>query len=825
MTATETTPAIVEFRSGKKKQLCYHCGDVCDDSIQVEEKPFCCTGCKQVYLLLNENNLCSYYDLDKNPGLKARGKFSGERFAYLDDPSIIKQLSHFYSEQQVNISFSLPQMHCSSCVFLLENLHKIDPGVTHSRVNFQRKEIFVTFNPTVISLRKLVELLAFIGYEPAISLDQAQDRSEDNKPLRKSRFNRIQVFRIGVAGFCFANIMMTSFPEYLSSGHVEESLKGIFTWLNFGLSLPVLFFASAGIFESAWKGLRQRTINIDAPIVLAILVTFGRSYYEIFTGTGAGYLDSGTGIVFFMLIGRWFQSKTYDSLSFDRDYRSYFPLGVTIVTSNNVAGYQLREEKNIPVTKLKEGDRIIIRNNEMIPADAILLKGDARVDYSFVNGENTPVEKQNGQLLYAGGRQTGTAIELEVKRKVSQSYITELWNNDVFRQGKKVKESFLDPWSRYFTLALFSIALAAVLFWWVKDPNNILPALTSVLIVACPCSLLLSGTFTNGNMLRIFGRNKMYMKNAGVIESLAETNDIVFDKTGTITEPALSRLQYHGIPLTQSEKEMIVLLAGQSSHPLGKLIAAQLDAVPQSGYLLNGFSESSGKGVEATIDGIYVKLGSPAFLNMTSADGTQTTAVHIQVGNEYKGYFGFNNHYRKGIRKTMDALRNNGYTLHVLSGDNDTEMDNLRYIFGEQTNIRFRQLPVDKLEYIKELQQKGRKVLMVGDGLNDAGALMQADTGVAVNDSNTQFTPACDAILDGSRVSDLNRFMQYARSGKKIIAASFALSILYNFVGLSFAVSASLSPMVAAILMPASSISIVLFVTIAGNLVGKKFSL
>lgn len=825
MTATETTPAIVEFHSGKKKQLCYHCGDICDDSIYIDDKPFCCNGCEQVYLLLNENNLCSYYDLDKNPGIKARGKFTSERFAYLDDATIIRQLSHFYSDNQANITFSLPQMHCSSCVFLLENLHKINPGVTHSRVNFQRREIFISFNPSVIALRKLVELMAFIGYEPAISLKQAEDKPEENKPNRKSRFNRIQVFRIGVAGFCFANIMMMSFPEYLSSGNVEDSLKGIFAWLNFGLSLPVLLFASAGIFESAWKGLRQKTVNIDAPIALAIMVTFGRSYYEIFSGTGAGYLDSGTGIVFFMLIGRWFQDKTYDSLSFDRDYRSYFPLGVTIVTNNNVSGYQLREEKNIPVTRLKEGDRIIIRNNEMIPADAILLKGHARVDYSFVNGENTPVEKTTGELLYAGGRQTGTAIELEVKRKVSQSYITELWNNDIFRQGKKVKESFLHPWSRYFTLALFSIAFAAVLFWWVKNPANILPALTSVLIVACPCSLLLSGTFTNGNMLRIFGRNKMYMKNAGVIESFAETNDIVFDKTGTITEPALSRLQYHGVPLTRQEKEMIVLLAGQSSHPLGKLIASQLDAEPQSGCLLSGFTESSGKGVEATVDGVYVKLGSPAFLNMSAADGTQTTAVHIQVGTDYKGYFGFNNHYRKGIRKTVDELRRQGYTLHVLSGDNDTEMENLRYIFGEETNIRFRQLPVDKLEYIKALQSKGRKVLMVGDGLNDAGALMQADTGVAVNDSNTQFTPACDAILDGSRVSNLDLFISYAKAGRKIIGASFILSILYNFVGLSFAVSASLSPIVAAILMPASSISIVLFVTIAGNLVGRKFSL
>ncbi len=466
-------------------------------------------GCKQVYLLLNENDLCSYYNLDKTPGIKAKGKFTSGRFEYLDDESLIKKLVQFSSESRMNITFSLPQMHCSSCVFLLENLHRIDAGIITSRVNFQRKEVFISYNPSEITLRKVVELLAFIGYEPTISLNDLGNGQITAEPgKRLSRFKRNQIYSIGVAGFCFSNIMMLSFPEYLSSGHIDDGLKETFAWLNVVLSIPVLFFCSSAIFGSAWKGLRQRYINIDAPIALAIIVTFARSYYEIISGNGAGYLDSGSGIVFFMLIGRWFQDKTYESLSFDRDYRSYFPLGVTVITENKSSGYALREEKNIPVTKLKKGDRIIIRNEEMIPADAILLKGNANVDYSFVNGENTPVEKNNGDLVYAGGKQIGTAIELQVIHEASQSYITELWNNDVFKGPKSRTESFIHPWSRYFTMALFSIAIAAVVYWWIMNPSNILPALTSVLIVACPCSLLLSDTFTNGNMLRIFGKNK-----------------------------------------------------------------------------------------------------------------------------------------------------------------------------------------------------------------------------------------------------------------------------------------------------------------------------
>ncbi|MFT3981509.1 MAG: heavy metal translocating P-type ATPase metal-binding domain-containing protein [Ferruginibacter sp.] len=185
---------------------CYHCGEPCSaEDIQVNERHFCCTGCSQVYLLLNENNLCAYYDLDKNPGITAKGKFVSARFAYLDDTTVIEKLAAFRSNEQVNIHFSLPQMHCASCIFLLENLHKINSGVIRSQVHFEKKEIFVSYDPRQLSLRKLVELLAFIGYEPAISLD-------DNGAVTKNKFNKARIIELGVAGFCFSNIMMLSFP-------------------------------------------------------------------------------------------------------------------------------------------------------------------------------------------------------------------------------------------------------------------------------------------------------------------------------------------------------------------------------------------------------------------------------------------------------------------------------------------------------------------------------------------------------------------------------------------------------------------------------------
>lgn len=762
--------------------------------------------------MLNENNLCSYYNFEKNPGIKVKGKFLSERFSYLDDESVIQELVSFRSKTQTNISFSLPQMHCSSCIFLLENLHRINEGIISSQTNFQRKEVFISFNEALISLRKVVELLSFIGYEPFISLN-------DSKQKKAVKFDREQIFKIGVAGFCFSNIMMLSFPEYFSGGIIDEhGLKETFSWIIFGLSLPVLFYSATGIFKSAFKGLQQKNINIDVPLALAIIITFGRSYYEIISSTGAGYLDSGSGIIFFILIGRWFQNKTYDAISFDRDYHSYFPLGVTVLRNEM--------EENIPATKLRKGDFIVVKNEEMIPADALLVNGQAFIDYSFVSGENTPVAKRVGEIVYAGGKQIGTSLKLQVIKESSQSYITQLWNNEVFGKTKNAAKSFIHPWSRYFTAALFAVAIGAAIFWYVNDPSKIWPVVTAVLIVACPCSLLLSATFTFGNMQRIFGKHKLYLKNATVIETLAGIDTIVFDKTGTITKNNIADIKFTGNNLTVAEKLLLKKVTAQSAHTFSKLISSSFQDEPMDyeEYEINDFKEYAGKGIAATVNDIPVKVGASEFIHKNDriVSKNNGSRVYVMIGDSSKGYFEIQNKYRAGFENLVKELKKYNYEMHVLSGDNDAEKERLQKIFTSESYLYFNASPQDKLNYIKSLQEAGKKVLMIGDGLNDSGALMQSDVGIAVSDNAARFTPACDAIIDGEELQKISRFIDYAKAGKKIVAAGFVLSILYNFIGLSFAVQGKLDPVVAAILMPASSISIVVLASLLSSFVAKR---
>lgn len=789
------------------KLQCFHCGEVClNDKIHLQEKNFCCEGCKMVYQILNQSDLCEYYNLNENPGISQRIKVRKDKFAFLDDEKIQLQLISFRDDKQVHVTFYLPQMHCSSCLYLLENLYRLDAGVISSKVNFTRKEVDIVLLTDKTSLRKVAETLTSIGYEPYISLNDLKEK--------RPAINKSMVYQLGVAGFCFGNIMLMSFPEYLGIDASETGLRSIFRWINFGLAIPVLLYSSLPFYESSWKSLKHKFLNIDAPIALAIIITFIRSAYEVISGTGGGYFDSMTGIVFFMLAGRIVQDKTYRQLSFERDYTSYFPIAVSVI----------KEDKEIPTTlpDIKPGDTLLIHHEELIPADGILTKGKALIDYSFVTGESLPVLKEMGELVYAGGKQTEGNIEILVVKEVAQSYLTKLWNRDEFKKQEEPQNvSFVHLLSRYFTYIVLSIALATAVYWQINDPSRMWPAVTAIFIIACPCALLLSNTFTNGNILRILGKNHFYLRSAQTIEDVAKATHIVFDKTGTLTTTQQQNITYEGTALSAYQQQQVAALAACSSHPLSRALAKHLDG--ENRMAVAGFNETTGQGIEGFVNNDLVKLGSYKFVTGNTERQTGT-AIFICTENTVYGYFLFSNHYREAIPGLLKKLKNN-YRLSVLSGDNEAEKENLQRLLGRKATLLFHQRPEDKLQYIKQVQLRGEKVMMIGDGLNDAGALKQSDIGIAVAEQTNNFTPSSDAIIEANQLSRLTRFIQLCRANRNIVVASFVLSIVYNIIGLFFAVQGNLSPLVAAILMPSSSLSILLITFGSSSLLAKQMKL
>jgi Cu+-exporting ATPase len=741
-----------------------------------------------VYHLLHDNDLCNYYSAKSNPGIKIV-QVHTEKFNILDQRDTKASFVLFENQQITKVKFIIPQIHCSSCIWLLEHLNRLNNKIIQSEVNFQKKSIIITFNNS-ISLKKIAILLSSIGYEPR--LDSTQEKvKNDSKSL---------IFKIGVAGFCFGNIMLFSFPEYL--GMKENNFRLFFTWLSLLLSLPVIFYAGMDYLKNAILGIKQRQINMDIPIALGIVTLFTRSALEIITGTGAGYLDSLSGLIFFLLLGKWFQQKTYDSLSFERTYKSYFPLSVGVIKNNRKTTTKL-EDLNI-------GDIVTIKNQEIIPADCILKSESALVDYSFVTGESDLIEITMGDKMFAGGRHKGQEITIILTHKPDNSYLTQLWNKSTSQSDKKTVTKLADDVSHYFTISILSITLVTFLYWYFTDYSVAWQAVSAVLIVACPCALALTIPFTLGNSMRFLGRKGIYLKNSEVLEKLHKINHIVFDKTGTLTKAGSKNINYHPIIKNLDEiSTYIKSIVTHSSHPLSTAIAAQLDNTP---IVLDSYEEKAGVGLKGTIGADTYFIGSSSLLNKLSKNGNGSR-VAIEINNELVGYFSLTSSLREGLKQEIDILSQT-YNLSLISGDNDRE-DNRLFKNLSIEKRKYNLSPGDKLKYISRIQSQSQNVIMVGDGLNDAGALMKSDVGIAVSDDINYFVPACDIIISADNLSNLSNLMQYSLISMRIIWLGFTLSFLYNIVGLSFAVSGSLSPIIAAILMPLSSITIVAFTSLS----------
>ncbi|MDX1951187.1 MAG: heavy metal translocating P-type ATPase metal-binding domain-containing protein [Verrucomicrobiota bacterium] len=806
-------------KAGREHRLaCFHCGADCRQSaLSREEKQFCCQGCLTVFELLQENGLEAFYKLDQHAGVRVTRAASPERFAYLDAPSVFPNLVDFSNEKITRVTFRLPTIHCIACVWLLENLFRLQPGVGRSEVDFLRREASIVFETGKVRLSEIVTLLATLGYEPDLTFADCAPEQRDRSP----RVPRKLWMQLGVAGFAFGNSMLFSIAVYLGLDAFDgPAVRKLVGYISLLLALPVLLYSAQDYFKMALQGLRHRVLSIEVPIVAGIIVIFAQSAYEVISGSGEGYFDSFSGLLFFLLCGRLFQQKSYERLLFDRDFKAFFPLAVT----RKAHGV----EASIPLSELAVGDLLLIRNGELVPADSVLVSGDGLLDYSFVTGEATPVQKRTGDLIYAGGRQMGGAIELQTRKPVSQSYLTSLWNQAAFHKGMEESlDTLINRYSQRFTIIIIAIALAAAAYWTVFNPALAVKSLASVLIVACPCALALAVPFTMGNALRLLGRKNVYVKNAQAIESLAKTSSIVFDKTGTLTIPQSTLADFEGEPLSDSERQLVRAMAEHSTHPLAVQLTRTLSR-DRAGLPVRAFLELPGWGMEGVVSRREVCIGSWEWLMrhgiaVPDEQRLGNSKVHLGIEGSYRGAFLFTNALRAGIAELFPQLAQ--YKLSLLSGDNDSSRQLFRKLFGSEGKLEFNQRPATKLESVQSLQRSGEKVLMIGDGLNDAGALKQSDVGIALVEKIGSFSPASDIIMDASMLPRLGAILRFSRGTITIVRLSFFISTIYNIVGITIAARGELSPIVCAVLMPVSSISVVLFASLATRWWGDRAGL
>lgn len=775
---------------------CAHCHQPVAEAVPSDDgqKTYCCYGCKVVDELLNEKG-----------SLISKGSLNLQKYTYLDEPKIRKSLLDFEDGSYASASIHLPQIHCSSCIYLLENLSDVEEGILEVKVNFGKKQAQIGFRTDLLQLSQLAALLDHIGYPPDFQTKLGGQKKRKN----------LLLIQLGIAGFFFGNTMLLALPEYLHGSLTEDpELQVFFRYLMMAFSLPVVVFSGRDYFLNALKSLRAGILSIDLPIALGISVLFGRSVYEVLSGIGAGYFDSLNGLIFFLLIGKWYQQKTYENFTFDRDFRSFIPLAANLLLKNG-------KEKPVAVDDLSEGDLIVVRQGEVLPADAILASREAQVDYSYITGESIPVSKIKGETVFAGARIKGQAAQLQVTAGVDHSYLSSLWEKEAFRDNQRKKSrAFTDRVSQYFTPVIILIALGAAGAWSVVDISKAVTVFTAVLIVACPCALALAEPFASGSMMRWFGRHGFFLKNAEVLNRLHHIDHIVFDKTGTLTRQDDIRVSWHGDMLAFADKLAIASIAKNAQHPLARPLLETLKIAEAEAARAVNFLEASGEGVAAEVNGIYYRMGKASYLELEK-DKASTTSVYLEKDGKVLGYFGFYQQTREDTTKVLEGLKKD-YKISLLSGDNEAERQRFAGIFGKQAELKFKQSPHQKLEYLNGLQARGQKVLMIGDGLNDAGALQQSDVGISLCEKNVNFFPASDALLMADSFGKLADFIRLSHANRRVVYYAFALSFAYNLAGLGFAVAGVLSPLVCAILMPISSVSVVIFTTLLNRYYCRK---
>jgi Cu+-exporting ATPase len=711
---------------------CVHCGDPCGNGrVTTEAGAFCCTGCATVYALLRARGLEAFYTCEApaTAGVSQREASHRDpsRFTVLDDPAVRARFVRQDDGHQAQVLFQVPSLHCASCVWLLERLGRVDDRIGRTEVDLLRRAVTVTFDSSRIRLSEVAAALAGVGYEPLLTGEAPTPATSERRRLYT---------QIGVAGFAFGNIMLFSIPRYANGAPLEDGFQRLFDALNVALALPVLVYSASDFFKGGWQALRHRTISLDVPIVIGLVALVIRSLFDIALGRGEGYLDSFAGLVFFLLIGRLFQQQAFDWIGFDRTFRSFFPLSVLVERAGERAA-------PLAIERLRSGDRIVLRPEEVVPVDARLIDDRAHIDYAFLTGERDPVTVFRGGLVRAGGRLTRTTARLDVVREVTGSELASLWARPAASVPKahwltEVSARF----GAWFVVMALVLAAAGPAVWW-PDTTRGLEVATAVLIIACPCALTLAAPITLGTAMTMLGRRGWYLKDPAALLDLSRVDSVVFDKTGTLTASGQTSVSISG--LTPVELDLVRALAAGSVHPISRALAGSISSDRPVAERV----EVVGRGLRGRVDGHDVAIGSAAFIrdDCGASGEVPPTGTVVAIDGAVRGTVAANAPVRPGIESAVTALASSR-RVALLSGDRDAGDARWTRLFGARAV--FGQSAAGKREHVARLRAGGEHVLMVGDGLNDAGAFEAADIGLAVSDDTACLVPACDVVVAGA---------------------------------------------------------------------------
>ncbi len=793
MTATEAPARIA----------CDHCGLPVPKGLRTDERAeqFCCAACEMAYDMIRACGMDSFYDVARTTGAERdRARGTGKRY---DDLDIAAQVER-HSQTEWSTQLSIKGLHCAACVWLLERLPRIHSGVKEARVSMPRARVALTWDPTHTSLAEIARRIDTLGYE-------CFPFYEGIGTAQRSNESRRYLVRIGVAGAIAGNIMLASVALYAGEFvGIEPLYEQLFRWVSLALTILLLTWPGATFFRGAIAALRTHTPHIDLPVSLGLAVGGIAGAVSTIRGSGDIYFDSIAALTFFLLIGRWLQAQQQE--------RAFDAVAMTSALTPRTARVRRDGETlELPTEHIRQGETVEVRGGETIPVDGVILEGLSHLDRSVMTGESMPVGVNIGDEVNAGDVNLTSRLLITVTAAAGMTRIAKLMARVEDAMDRKAPMQVLaNRVAGVFVMVVIALAAVNVLAWSLFDASRVVTTTVALLIVTCPCALGLATPLTFATALGRAARKGVFIKGGDVLERLATPGTIIFDKTGTLTYGRCTLTTWIGNP---SLREPVARAEALCEHPIARALSEGLNPSASSPA---DVQYTVGRGVVATVDGMLLTIGSERFLReqgiappnsemrsaIESSFSRAESPILIARADEVVAVASIGDTLRPDVPELIRSLKALGWQPRILSGDAQESVTAIAERAGIEAHHAIGAAdPEHKSAYLRTLASNGTTV-MVGDGVNDAAALAEATVGIAVSGGAEASLNAADVFLASAEIDAIPTMLEGATRVTRTIKSTIGFSISYNTVCATLAMLGVITPLLAAILMPASSLTV-----------------
>jgi Cu2+-exporting ATPase len=824
MALAELAAPTAATNAACSEPACFHCGLALPARpfvgvVARAERRFCCTGCLAIALTIHEAGLDAFYASRTSVSAKPREDAGDDEWTRYDDAAVPAGFVREVDAERAEASLLLDGMSCGACIWLIEAWLLRQPGIERARVNFSTRRAQVVWKRGEASLATVLRAIVAIGYRAC-----PYDPGRRETVARRER--RSLLARMAVALLAMMQVMMFAVPAYLSGDELAPEARMLLDWASFTLTLPVLLYSAAPIFRNALRDVRMRSPGMDVPVALGLGAAFVASTWSTLIAGGPVYYDSVTMFVALLLVARYVElvarHRAGDAIEAVARHRP--------TLAERIAGWPAdRGTGTVPAATLARGDHVLVRPGATVPADGDIVDGSSHVQEQMLTGESEPRARSTGQRVLAGAVNGESPLVVRVTAAGAATQLAAVLRLTGEAADARPRVARLaDRVATWFVGALLLLALVAACTWWLVEPTRALAVTVAVLVVSCPCALSLATPSALAAAAGALSRRHVVLATPDAIETLARVTHIVFDKTGTLTTGAIALIDTFVVDGSGREEALAcaAALEASSEHRLGR---ALVDAAPRRHLTATDVIARSGRGVEGTVGGCRWRVGSLAFVSEIAgplplragafADAAAQTSGIVALGsaNGVRALFVLGDDLRPGARAAIDAVREMGLVPILMSGDRIAAAAAIGRAVGID-DCRGELLPKDKMDAVRALQSKGAVVAMVGDGVNDAPGLAHADVSISLGSATPVAQWNADVVVLCDELSRIAETVGHARRTLRVIRQNLAWAFGYNLVAIPLAAFGLVTPVVAAIGMSLSSVTVVLNALRAGSI-------